>query len=93
MYDYIPMKFNFDYKKYDGSFGHYYLEAVSEERQYFRVAWAGQSDFFMDDYHIGSLIASMKRGCLIDGMTLDELHDSYYYGLDNDCAIDICGLL
>ena len=51
MYDYIPMKFNFDYKKYDGSFAHYYLEAVSEERQNFRVSCAGESDFFMDDYH------------------------------------------
>lgn len=93
MYDYIPMRFYFDYKNYNGSFTHYYVEAVSEERQYFRVARAGQSGFFMDDYHIGSLLAAMKHGGRIDGMTLDELHDAYYHGPNDDSDINIEGLL
>ena len=49
MYDYIPMKFNFDYKKYNGSFFHYYIEAVTEERKLFKVADAGADKFFMNN--------------------------------------------
>ena len=93
MYDYIPMKFNFDYKKSSGRFDHYYVEAVTEERQEFRVAWAGETDFFMDDYSIRSLVSSMEHGSLINGMTLSALQDAYYNVSDDNAMIDISELL
>ena len=93
MYDYIPMKFNFDYKKYNGSFFHYYMEAVTEERKLFKVAEAGVDTFFMDNYHIDALLLAAERGSLINGMTLEELRDSYYGVLDDDISVDISNLI
>lgn len=93
MYDYIPMKFNFDYKKYNGSFFHYYMEAVTEERKLFKVAEAGVDTFFMDNYHIDALLRAAERGSLINGMTLEELRDSYYGVLDDDISVDISNLI
>ena len=93
MYDYIPMKFNFDYKRVNGSFFHYYMEAVTEERKLFKVADAGADKFFMNNYSIDSLILAMERGSLINGMTLGELQDAYDCGLDDDTDINIGSLL
>lgn len=93
MYDYIPMKFNFDYKRVNGSFFHYYMEAVTEERKLFKVADAGADKFFMNNYRIDSLILAMERGSLINGMTLGELQDAYYGVLDDDISVDISNLI
>lgn len=93
MYDYIPMKFNFDYKKANGSFFHYYMEAVTEERKLFKVADAGNSTFFMDSYRIDALLRAAERGSLIDGMTIEELRDAYYGVLDDDITVDIGNLI
>ena len=93
MYDYIPMKFNFDYKRYNGSFFHYYMEAVTEERKLFKVAEAGVDSFFMDNYSIDALLRAAERGSLINGMTLEELQDSYYGVLDDDISVDIGNLI
>lgn len=93
MYDYIPMKFNFDYKRVNGSFFHYYMEAVTEERKLFKVADAGIDTFFMDNYRIDALLQAAERGSLINGMTLEELRDAYYGVLDDDIAVDIGNLI
>ena len=93
MYDYIPMKVNFDYKRYNGSFFHYYMEAVTEERKLFKVAEAGEDTFFMDNYRIDALLQAAERGSLINGMTLEELRDAYYGVLDDDITVDIGNLI
>lgn len=93
MHDYIPMKFNFDYKRRNGSFFHYYIEAVTEERKLFKVAEAGKDTFFMDNYRIDALMTSMERGSLINGITLEELRDAYYGVLDDDISVDIGNLI
>ena len=93
MYDYIPMKFNFDYRRYGGDFYHYYCEALTAERKYFKVAKAGADGFFMEDYSISSLMSTMKKGSLINGMTLEELQDAYYSGSNEDVTVDIGDLL
>lgn len=93
MYDYIPMKFNFDYKRTNRRFFHYYMEAVTEERKLFKVAEAGKDTFFMDNYRINALLRAAERGSLINGMTLEELQDSYYGILDDDLSVDIGNLI
>lgn len=93
MHDYIPMKFNFDYKRRNGDFFHYYIEAVTEERKLFKVAEAGEDTFFMDNYRIDALMRAAELGSLINGMTLEELQDAYYGVLDDDIAVDIGNLI
>lgn len=93
MHDYIPMQCYFDYKRTDGTFSYYYLEAVTKERQLFKVADAREDEFFIDNYRISSLIAAMEHGSLINGMTLEELRDSYYGVSDDGTDIDIDDLL
>lgn len=86
------MTFFFDYKTAAGRFIHYYCEAVSEERDYFKVADKGSDLFFMDDYSRCSLLSAMERGSLINGMILDDLRDSVI-DFDNDSAPDISCLI
>ena len=87
------MKFNFDYKRTNRRFFHYYMEAVTEERKLFKVAEAGIDTFFMDNYRIDALLQAAERGSLINGMTLEELRDAYYGVLDDDITVDIGNLI
>lgn len=74
MHDWIPMKFKFDYKHaVPDMWSHYYCEATSNQRDYFKVRYSDGGDFFMDDYRLGALLRAMKSGSLIDGLTIQEL--------------------
>lgn len=92
MYEWIPMKFAFDYRTYSDKWHHYYCEAVSEQRDYFKVADQGANSFFLDDYPRSSLLSAMERGSLINGMTCDELRDTAI-DFDNDSVPDISCLI
>ena len=74
MHDWIPMKFKFDYKHASPDMWfHYYCEATSAQRDYFKVRHSDGGDFFMDDYSLSALLRAMKSGSLIDGLTIQEL--------------------
>lgn len=73
MNDWIPMKFRFDYKRYNGSFDHYYCEATTKAKEQFKVAKAGEDTFFIEDYSVYSLTEAMENGSLINGLTIQEL--------------------
>lgn len=92
MYEWIPMTFFFDYKTANGNHIHYYCEALSEERDYFKVADKGSDLFFLDDYPRSSLLSAMERGSLINGMVLDDLRDAVIDFYD-DSAPDISCLI
>ena len=74
MHDWIPMKFKFDYKHtVPDMWSHYYCEATSDRRDYFKVRHSDGGDFFMDNYSLSALLGAMEFGSLIDGLTIQEL--------------------
>lgn len=89
MHDWIPMKFTFDYKHtIPDMWSHYYCEAVSERRDYFKVRHSDGGDFFMHDYSLSALLSAMEHGSLINGMTRNELQFTESSG-EEDIITDI----
>ena len=88
MYDWIPIEFDYDILiKFDGAeYAHYHCISNNKYRESFSV--------FIDDhmilsaYSIDALLESIESGSKINGMTIDELKDSYYLGNEEE-AIDI----
>lgn len=92
MYDWIPMEFDYDILiKFDGAeYAHYHCISNNKYRESFSV--------FIDDHMVLStysrdaLIESIESGSRINGMTMDELKDSYYLG-NEETEIDIGALI
>ena len=92
MYDWIPMEFDYDIlvQLGDTKYERYHCIANGEDRESFTVF---QNDHVvLSTYYRASLIDSMEAGSRINGMTMDELKDSYYLG-DEETEIDIGALI
>ena len=74
----------------DTKYERYHCIANGEDRESFTVF---QNDHVvLSTYYRASLIDSMEAGSRINGMTMDELKDSYYLG-DEETEIDIGALI
>lgn len=80
MYDWIPMEFDYDIliQLHGAEYAHYHCVAAGEDRESFAVYKDGH--IVLSTYFRSSLIDSMESGSKINGMTMDELKDSYYLG-------------
>lgn len=92
MYDWIPMEFDYDILIQLGGkeYAHYHCIANGEDRESFNVFQDGH--LILSLYSRRALIDSMEAGSKINGMTMDELKDSYYMG-NEECTIDIGSLI
>ena len=92
MYDWIPMKFKFQYCNSDGSFRPYICYANNKDRTGFTVAHEVDGVICNDWYEVECLISALEHGSKINGMTLYEFQGAY--SLQEDSAtIDISGML
>lgn len=92
MYDWIPIEFDYDILVQfgDTKYERYHCIANGENRESFTVF--KNDHVVLSTYYIDSLIDSMETGCRINGMTMDELKDSYYSG-NEEFTIDISALI
>ena len=92
MYDWIPIEFDYDIlvQLGDTKYERYHCIANGEDRESFTVF--KNNHVVLSTYYIDSLIDSMETGCRINGMTMDELKDSYYSG-NEEFTIDISALI
>ena len=92
MYDWIPIEFDYDIlvQLGDTKYERYHCIANGEDRESFTVF--KNNHVVLSTYYIDSLIDSMENGSRIDGMTMDELKDSYYSG-NEEFTIDISALI
>lgn len=92
MYDWIPMEFDYDIliQLHGGEYAHYHCVANGDSRETFAVYKDGH--IVLSTYYRSSLIDSMESGSKINGMTMDELKDSYYIG-NEEATIDIGALI
>ena len=88
MYDWIPMEFDYDIliQLHGAEYAHYHCVATGEDRESFAVY--KDNHIVLSTYSRSSLIDSMEAGSKINGMTIDELKDSYSLGNEEE-AIDI----
>ena len=92
MYDWIPIEFDYDIlvQLGDTKYERYHCIANGENRESFTVF---QNDHVvLSTYYRASLIDSMEAGSRINGMTMAELKDSYYFG-NEETEIDIGALI
>ncbi len=92
MYDWIPIEFDYDIlvQLGDTKYERYHCIANGEDRESFTVF---QNDHVvLSTYYRASLIDSMEAGSRINGMTMAELKDSYYFG-NEETEIDIGALI
>ena len=92
MYDWIPIEFDYDIlvQLGDTKYERYHCIANGEDRETFTVF---QNDHVvLSTYYRASLIDSMEVGSRINGMTMAELKDSYYFG-NEETEIDIGALI
>ena len=92
MYDWIPIEFDYDIlvQLGDTKYERYHCIANGEDREPFTVF---QNDHVvLSTYYRASLIDSMEAGSRINGMTMAELKDSYYFG-NEETEIDIGALI
>ena len=94
MYDWIPIEFDYDIlvQLGDTKYERYHCIGIAngENRESFTVF--KNDHVVLSTYYRASLIDSMETGSRIDGMTMDELKDSYYLG-NEETEIDIGALI
>lgn len=92
MYDWIPIEFDYDIlvQLGDTKYERYHCIANGANRESFTVF--KNNHVVLSTYYIDSLIDSMENGSRIDGMTMDELKDSYYSG-NEEFTIDFSALI
>ena len=92
MYDWIPIEFDYDILLPFGGtqYERYHCIANGEDRESFTVF--KNDHVVLSTYYRASLIDSMEAGSRINGMTMDELKDSYYLG-NEETEIDIGALI
>lgn len=92
MYDWIPMEFDYDILIQLGGteYAHYHCLSNGEDRESFNIFKDGH--LILSAYSRRSLIDSMEAGSKINGMTMDELKDSYYIEKE-EISIDISCLI
>ena len=92
MYDWIPIEFDYDILLlFSGTqYERYHCIANVEDRESFTVF--KNDHVVLSTYYRASLIDSMEAGSRINGITMDELKDSYYLG-NEETEIDIGSLI
>lgn len=92
MYDWIPMEFDIDILIQRGGtqYERYHCIANGEDKERFRIFKDGH--LVLSSYYLSSLMDAMEYGSKINGMTMDELKDSYYIG-NEESTIDIGSLI
>ena len=90
MYDWIPFEFDFWYRWDDMSYETYHCIANDAKKSTFQVFQEG-TGLVNRAYEISDLLAAMKHGSQVNGMSLAELQA--YHIEESDTDIDISNLL